>query len=490
MIIDQIKRTIQLGSIYSIGSISQGALFVLLFPIYTSFLSPHDFGIIGLMSITVSLLTRFVSSPINSAFTRFYYAPEYKEKSGILLFNLFLWALLIITCCAVIFWRISEYLAGVLLQDRNLAHLLKIYVLILFLQPLSSLFLCLLRMLERAKYFVFTSISSLLLSAGLTLYLLIVLKKGVLALIVGNLFSLIVTVIMVLPVFIKRSTFELSRSILIPPLKYAYPLLLSEYSNLLIQSGDRYVLRIFNSVSMVGLYAFGYQIAGILQTALVTPLKQALQPVVFKQEDDPEAIRGFLRVGATYFYLVGCAAGLLISLFSREILMLFARKEAFWAAWVIVPIITYSYVQHGLGNFVGWGMGLMKKSFHVSGIVLVAALVNIGLNFLFVPQWGMLGAAFATMLSYIVWNLLKAYYSAKFYNLHFEVGRLLHITGIGFGLYGLSLLVANNGAIGTDVALKLLFFLGYPLILWSTGFFSESEKKYLLKPVNRFKKAY
>lgn len=490
MITDDIKRTIQLGSIYSIGSISQGALFVLLFPIYTSFLSPHDFGIIGLMSITINLLTRFVSAPINSAFTRFYYAPEYKEKSGILLFNLFLWALLIITFCAVIFWRMSEYLAGVLLQDRNLAHLLKIYALILFLQPLSSLFLCLLRMLERAKYFIFTSISSLLISAGLTLYLLIVLERGVLSLIVGNLFNLIVMVIMVLPVFIKRSTFKLSRSILIPPLKYAYPLLLSEYSNLLIQSGDRYVLRIFNSVSMVGLYSFGYQIAGILQTALVTPLKQALQPVVLKQEKDPAAIRGFLRGGATYFYLVGCAACLLISLFSREILMLFARKEAFWAAWVIVPIITYSYVQHGLGNFVGWGMGLMKKSFYVSGIVLVAALVNIGLNFLFVPQWGMLGAAFATMLSYIVWNALKAYYSAKFYDLHFEVGRLLHITVIGFGLYGLSLLVANNGAIGTEVALKLLFFLGYPLILWSTGFFSESEKEYLLKPVNRFKKAY
>ena len=171
------KKNSTTGSIYSIGSISQGALFVLLFPIYTAFLSPQDFGIIGLMSITVGLLTRFVSSPINSAFTRFYYAPEYREKSGILLFNLFLWALLIITCCTIIFWEISEYLAGILLQDRNFAHLLKIYALILFLQPLSSLFLCLLRMLERAKYFVFTSISSLLLSAGLTLYLLTVLKK-------------------------------------------------------------------------------------------------------------------------------------------------------------------------------------------------------------------------------------------------------------------------------------------------------------------------
>lgn len=488
MIIDHLKRTVQLGTVYSIGSISQGALFVLLFPIYTSFLSPQDFGIIGLMSITVSLLTRFVSAPINSAFTRFYYAPEYREKNGTLLFNLFLWALLTIACCAATFWGISEYLAGALLQDRNLAYLLKIYALILFLQPISSLFLCLLRMLEKAKYSVFTSISSLLISAGLTLYLLTVLKKGVLSLIVGNLFSLIVTVIMVLPVFINRATFRLSHTVLIPPLKYAYPLLLSEYSNLFIQSGDRYVLRIFGSVSMVGLYSFGYQIAGILQTALVTPIKQALQPIVLKQEEDPEAVRHFLKIGATYFYLIGCAACLLISLFSREILMLFARKETFWGAWVIVPIITYSYVQHGLGNFVGWGMGLMKKSFHISGTVLAAALANIGLNFLFVPQWGVLGAAFATMLSYIVWNCLKAYYSAEFYNLHFEGGRLLHITGIGFGLYGLALLLANNRAVKISVALKLLFFLGYPLMLWGTGFFSKGEKEYLLKPINGFRK--
>ena len=364
-----LKKIVSLGSFYSLGSISQGALFVLLFPIYTSFLSPQDFGIIGLMSITISLLTRFVSAPINSAFTRFYYAPEYKEKSGILLFNLFLWALLIITCCAVIFWRISEYLARIILQDRNLAHLLKIYALILFFQPISSLFLCLLRMLERAKYFVFTSISSLLLSAGLTLYLLIVLKKGVLSLIVGNLFGLIVTVIMVLPIFIRRSTFRLSRSVIVPPLKYAYPLLLSEYSNLLIQSGDRYVLRIFGSVSMVGLYSFGYQIAGILQTALVTPLKQALQPVVLKQEDRSRSHQGFSKGGCHLFLSDRmCCVPSDLALQSGDFDAFCPERDAFWAAWVIVPIITYSYVQHGLGNFVGWGMGLMKKSFHVSGI--------------------------------------------------------------------------------------------------------------------------
>lgn len=481
------KKLISLGSIYSFGNISEKALSFFLIPIYTAFLSIQDYGIVGLMSISVGLFSRFVSSPIDSAFVRFYYNPEYKDKNGVLLFNLFLLTLLKTTCVAFIFWRISEYLAGVLLNDRTLVYIVKIYALILLLSPFSSLFQALLRLLEKAKYFVFISISRLLLSTCLILYLLIILKMGVLALILGNLFNLVFTVIMTLPVFIKRSTFKLSPALLVPPLKYAYPLLLSGYSNFLIQSGDRYVLRIFNSVSTVGLYSFGYKFASIINIALVTPIKLALSPIVLKQEDDPKAVKHFLRKGATYFYLVGILVCLILSLFSLEVLMLLAKKEEFWRCWVIVPIIGFSYVQHGLGNFVGSGMMMMKKSHHFSGIVLASAVVNIGLNFLFVPRWGILGAAFATMISYIVWNFLKAYYSAKFYDLHFEAGRLLHITIIGFGLYGMSLIVANSSSLAYNIPIKFLLLLCYPLMLFLTGFFNEDEKDYMRKLVSNFR---
>lgn len=475
------KKIISLGSIYSLGSLSQKALSFFFIPIYTTFLSIQDYGIVGLMSITIGLVTRVVSSPINNAFLRFYYNPEYKEKNGVLLFNLFLLNLLKTTCLALIFWRISGYLAGVLFDDINLVHIVKIYALILFFQPFETLFASLLRMLEKAKYFVFISISRLLLSACLILYLLIGLKMGVLALILGNLFGSVFTVIMILPVFIKKSTFKLSPSLLIPPLKYAYPLLMQGYSNFLIQSGDRYVLRIFTSVSTVGLYSFGYNLADIIQIALVRPLQQALAPIILKQEDNPKAIRYFLNKGATYFYIIGLFFCFFVSLFSREFLMLLARRKEFWGSWVIVPVITFSHIQHGLAYFTGWGMGMMKKSYHLSGTILISAVVNIGLNFLFVPHWGILGAAFATMISYIIWNFLRAYYSAKFYDLHFEVRRLLHITVIGFGLYGLSLLTINSDSLVFNISIKFFLLLCYPLMLFLTGFFYESEKDYMLE---------
>lgn len=167
--------------------------------------------------------------------------------------------------------------------------------------------------------------------------------------------------------------------------------------------------------------------------------------------------------------------------------MLLARKEEFWGSWVIVPIITFSYIQHGLGLFVGWGLVMMKKSYHLSGVTLISAVVNIGLNFLFVPYWGILGAAFATMICYIVWNFLRAYYAAKFYDLHFDVRRLLHITVVGFGLYGLSLLTVNSGSLALNISIKFLLLLCYPLILFLTGFFHKSEKNYMRKLIRSLK---
>ncbi|MDY6861611.1 MAG: polysaccharide biosynthesis C-terminal domain-containing protein, partial [Thermodesulfobacteriota bacterium] len=265
------------------------------------------------------------------------------------------------------------------------------------------------------------------------------------------------------------------------PLKFGYPLLVSGYSNLLIQSGDRYVLRIFNSVSSVGLYSFGYNIARIIEVMLLMPLSFSSTPTIRKLESEPSEQKRFLRKSATFSYILVIFMALGISMFSKDIIVLLARQKEFWQSWIIVPFIAFSYAQHTLSLFLGWGMGMKNKPYHISGILLVSAAVNLGLNFAFVPYWGILGAAFATLISYIVWNGLKMYYSAKFYELHFDLKRLFYITNIGVGLYVLSLFVTTEINIWSDISIKALILFAYPLIFFTTNFFTEGEKGYMKK---------
>ncbi len=440
-----------------------------------------DYGIVGLMSITVGLITKFITPPVTNGFIRYYYAPEYKNKKGLLLFNSFMFLTIQSFVLAMLFYYFRGIISVTILKSSDLIHIVKLYVFILFFQPISSFLLSFLRQEEKAKFLIFISWARFVVSTSVILVSLINLKIGVFALIYGNLIGCVFAFVCVLPVFWKYATHKISFSILKSPLRYGYPLIAQGFSILLIESGDRYVLRMFTSLSNVGLYGFGYNFASIINFTLVTPIKHALQPLILKQEGNPDKLKAFTRKSCTYFYLVGMFLCLTLSLYSREAIEIMARKKEFWGSWVIVPIIAFSYLQHGLGAFFGFGLILSKKVYIISGNTLIAAVVNIGLNFVFVPFWGILGAAFATLISYIVWNSLKVYYSAKFYDLYFELKRLAYITIVGVGLYFTSLYIANYGNLYIDMSIKFLILLSYPIIFFMTGFFTVREKKHMRK---------
>lgn len=473
------SKFVSLGAVYSIGNVAHNILSIVLIPLYTTYLVPEDYGILALMNITISLLSQSISTVIGTAFSRFYYSPDYRDKSGVLLFNLFSLLIVKTLALAVIYFFMSKYILELLFDNQEYLYIVQIYTIILLLNPVSTFLLSFLRLLERAKYYVFISLTNLVFSSGLIIYLLIGMKLGVMAVIYGNIFGLFYTCILSFPILIMYSEFKLSLSIIKEPLNYSYPQLVSGYSQALFQSGDRYVLRIFESLSNVGLYSFGYRIGSILNMVLGEPIKNTLMPIILQNEDNPQEQKRFLASAADYYYLVGIFMALGLSLFAREVIMFLARNSAFWPSWIIVPIITLAYVQHGLGYFFDWGIVIRKKSYHISGITLFSVLVNIGFNFLFIPLWGIIGAAFATLLSYVVWNFLKAYYSAKFYNLHFNLKRLSHITSIGVSLYFLSLLIASGDSLWINIGIKILIFIAYFPLFYLSGFFSENEKVYI-----------
>ncbi|MFX0211509.1 MAG: oligosaccharide flippase family protein [Candidatus Hodarchaeota archaeon] len=473
------EQFLKLGIIYSFGQLVEKGLTFFLIPIYTAFLSPKDYGIIGLMSVTVGLITSIFFPPIINGFNRHYYSPDFKRFQEELVFNSYLFVIIQSALLALVFHYLSRLLAEAILGNKYLRDVINLYAVILFFSPLAVFSLNLIRMQERARTYIVISASNLLFSGGLTIYLLIFQKLRFYSLIYGNLFGVIYMSLILIPIVVKSCKFTLSLSILIRPLKYGYPMILAGVSIFLINAGDRYVLRLFSALSRVGVYSFSYSFAGVINLVLAQPLKYAINPIVYKQEENEEYLKKFLRNSANYFYFISCFACLALSLHGEEVFHLMVRNKDFLIGWSIVPILAFSYAQHALGTILGKGPAMAKKGFHISGIVGIACIVNLGLNFLLIPYYGIMGAAFATLVSYVVWNTLNIYYSAKFYDLHFELERLGHITIIGVSLYLLSLLVASGPSIYLNISVKALIVIAYPIILLMTGFFSRREKQYM-----------
>jgi O-antigen/teichoic acid export membrane protein len=125
---------------------------------------------------------------------------------------------------------------------------------------------------------------------------------------------------------------------------------------------------------------------------------------------------------------------------------------------------------------VGWGMIMKNKPYLISANIITTAAVNIGLNILFIPLLGILGAALATLVSYIVWNALKMYFSAKLYDLFFDLKRLGFTTVCGLSLYFIGLAIGTSDSLFTSVSVKLLVLFSYPFFFWFFNFFNEEEK--------------
>ena len=471
----EFKRLISLTGTYSIGNILMRSSQFFLIPIYTYFLTTRDFGIIGLMGITSTLIATFVSCPVRG-FIRFYHAPEYKNKQKELTFNSLLFIIVPAILCAAALYFLSNKLSLLILDDAQLQHIVKIYAFILFGESIQNFLLALLRMQEKAKLYVLMNIVRFFVMFSVTLFLLSVKKIGVLALVWGIFAGEYIFLIALLPYLISNSKPKLNVSLVMPAIHYGYGLILTSFSNQIIQQVDRYVLRIFRALSQVGLYSFGYNFAGIIQLLLVLPLKTAIQPILFKMEENPQKLKKFASKVCTYYYIIAMFFCLGLSLLSKEIIHIMAQKEEFYGAWVIVPIVSYAYVHHGLGELLGWGLIIRKKVFLMSMTFIISAITNLAFNFLLIPRYGIFGAAVATLISYLVWNGLKAYYSAKLYNLHFELGRLAFITIVGVSLYVSAQFITNTDMLFFNILIKFLIIFSYPLLLFITGFFTQEEK--------------
>lgn len=473
----------KLSAVYAVGVVAEKAVAFVLLPLYTAFLTLEEMGAVALLTVTTNMVIKFVS-PFGSGLVRFYHSPEYAPRAGELVWSLFLLCAAKAAVLGGAFLLLAEWICGLLFSGAEYVPLVRIFAIVLFLSPLVDYVKTLTRLQERAwRYVVVSFIQTAVPVAGVS-YLLAVHDAGVYAVAIGLCAGLAIGLIGFLPVFWQSAVRRFDRDLCRAPLRYGYPLLFSSWSNFLIQAGDRYVIRWFLPLAMVGVYSFGYQLSNLLQVLLGGPLSQAVQPLVLKLEGQREEQARFLRQAATACYGLGLFIALGMALLAREGVRLVAQQEGYYAAWRIIPFIAFAHVQGVLGTFVGKGLVLAKKPALISLTVFAAAALNIGLNILLVPQLGLVGAALATVISYVGWNALSVVCCVRYYALHFELKRLLVLSLFWWALaaaaYGI-----DTGSLWQDLLAKGGLLVLFPLVLLKGRFFREDEMAFLRQVAGR-----
>lgn len=398
------KNTI-LFSISSFGSKILSFLFVSL---YTIVLSTEEYGTADLVWTTSSLILFFVTLNISDAVVRFA-IEKTDEQVGIFSYGLrvIIKGQLIFGILLLIFGYLNP-----IEWDWSLYVFLYLTVLINSIYQVSTYYL---KTFDEIKSVAIAGILNTAVTIFSNIILLIILRTGV----DGYLSSLIIggfiSSVYAFYVIRKKDKFDWSkicdRETKRMMLSYSIPLIFNGISWWLNNSLDRYLITYFCGVSINGIYAVASKIPTML-TTIQSIFAEAWNLSAIKEFDKDDS-DGFF--GNTYsFYNAFCvifASGLIIlNVFIARIL--FAKD--FFLAWEYSSVLVVSVVFSGLAGFAGSIFSVVKKTGFYSLSTVVAAMVNTGLNIILIPLYGALGAAVATLISFVIVWLIRVIYARKF----------------------------------------------------------------------------
>ncbi len=406
------------------------------FPIYTLYLSPEDFGMMELVIVLAGLVAIVANLGINHGVMRHYYEEEKQANlvsSGIYMLTA---AMILLTGLTLgILYLFSERLEA----EMNISYEIIVLALV---ASIASTLLSFVHNVIRLHFapwkYALLNLLRYSLSVGLILLLIIFYEKGVVGYFLGSL----VASWAVLPLALWLINKDLRPKFDVPlakkVLNFGYPFVFSGLAYWLFGSLDRWMLASLSTITEVGLYSVAFKFATII-LFVYQAFGSAWSPHAYKlYQDNPDYKKIFATVLDQWFYIL-IIVGSMLSLFSIDILRLLT-PETYWGAANALGIVVMGIVVYGTTQITMVGMSLEKKTRLIAIGSWIVTLLNISLNLLLIPIYGAVGAGIATLASYVFMTLFYLYWTQKLHRLpingfRFSTGFLTLFAVLGVSAY-------------------------------------------------------
>lgn len=395
-------------------------------PIITRLFTAHDYGQYSLIMAAVGALIALVGW-LPLSVIRYY--PVYERDNRLDLFYGNTVKLMCISLlCIMAILLISLYFTRTLFTHKS-------YILIgaglgaFIATSVFNLFQHFLRAKRQLAWFNGFIIWKTIIGLGVGLSLVVFLKLNVEGLLWGIVFSVLV----ISPILWKKSigSVPVLRSKMdIPLIKemawYGFPLVLGNLASWVLSLSDRYFLEIFRGSQEVGIYSASYNISFRSMMMIVNLFTFASRPIAISiwEKEGKVKCQEFTSDLARYYILVCIPAVVGLSILAKPIVDIMTGQE-YIDGYKIIPVVTLGFFCFGLQRIYQSGFLFYKKTTFITVIVLIACLVSLTLNFIFIPKYGYYAAAVSTLVSYIVLLILMIIISRRLFIWRFPFGSLM-----------------------------------------------------------------
>lgn len=469
---EELKNLIKHTTIYGMGSIIGKIVGFCMIPVYTRYLTPADYGTLELLELSVTLLGAILILWMNAAIMRQYYEYDDQNDRNEVITTMLAFAILIGTGVAFVAAMYAKNISQLLLKSPKYPVYIYLTSGMFFMSCINTVWWNYLRARKRSSFAVTLEIIQISTGLCLNIYLVVVRHVGVIGILSSNviggaLIAIIVTV---------RSVGDLKVRVSLQKLKsiisFGYPLVFPAMAAFAVNFSDRFFLQRYNTVANVGIYSLGYKFGFMLSYLVIQPFDTIWGARMYEigAEGEPQYL--FSRI-FSYYALAVVVAGLGLSLVIREVIS-FIAAPAFRDAYKVVPIVCLAYVFQAFQRYFLTGMYLEKKTGRFGVIGVISGVITLALNYILIPQYGIMGAAWATAISFFALTALVYVFSQRAYLIPYRLGHIGLLLVLAAAYYGLSTLVVGF-ALVLALTIKILLIVAFFVCLYALGWFDTGD---------------
>lgn len=400
------SKVIKNSLYYTLANIIPQFVGFLFLPIYSVYMSTSDFGIVSAMETLTYIFSIIACFSIDRAAQRFYFDTREQDKQKKMLSTLFV---------STIIFSIAFIFIGLLLKPllQPVFSSIEFYpyfvfcILTVSLNNLSLITSNFYQISEQPKKYMYLKITRLLSKIIFTMVFVVVLMDGAKGQLKAEFFS----AFLFMPIYIyiahRNFGWRFDFIVLKDALKFSWPFIPTLLVSWVLTLSDRVFLDKYSGLVNLGIYSMGYKIS-MAVFIVSSAFAMAYTPIFYKlanktnQNESKEKIFLYSWYASIFFILIM----FVFSLFTKELVEVMLDQE-YHDSYSVIRIILIAHLFSAITSITSGLYIMQAKLTKLNMIVsLKVAVLNVILNYLFIPDYGIYGAAWATVLSMIVLAIL------------------------------------------------------------------------------------
>ena len=253
-----------------------------------------------------------------------------------------------------------------------------------------------------------------------------------------------------------------------PIVKYGIPIAATSLSTWIINQSNKFIMNSISGFSDVGLVGVAYSLTLPLLMTIFSIITVAAIPRIINMYEEKIDVRPIISRFTGYYILIALPVITVISMYAPDYVLMLSSGDKFSMACKLIPFFAFGTFFMSLADYTTLQYHLANKTYIDFVIKLISGISGAVLNFILIPQYGLIGAGMATFAANFLYFFLSTVIVLPGLGLRYPTitisKMLLSFVPFG-GLYYLYCNYVKVPVLFEMISLMLVFYLCY----WGLG---------------------